>query len=52
MMWPPRYERKGYNIDVIKPSAFLAVAITVNHFIYLFNWTSVDLGSDSMMAPT
>ena len=34
------YKRKGYNIDAIKYSAYLAVdTITVDHFAYLFNYT-------------
>ena len=45
------YKRKGYNLDVIKQSACLAVnLITVDHFAYLFNGTPVGRGSDSMMA--
>ena len=47
------YKRKGYNIDVIKQSAFFAVdPITVDHFAYLFNCTLVGRGSNSMIAPT
>ena len=47
------YKRKGYNIDVIKQSASLSVSpITLDHFVYLFNCTQVDRGSDSMMAQT
>ena len=45
------YKQKGYNIDVIKQSACLAVyPITVDHFAYLLNCTPVRRGADSMMA--
>ena len=40
-------EQKGYNIDVIKQSACLAVnPITVEHFDYIFNSTPIGRGSD------
>ena len=46
-----RYKRKGYNIDVIKHFACLAVnPITVDHFAYLFNCTHVS--PDSIIGPT
>ena len=45
------YQRKGYNIDVMKQSACLEVnPVTVDHFPYLFNCTPVDRGSASLMA--
>ena len=44
---------KGYNIDIIKQSAYLAVdPITADYFAYLLICTTVSRGSDSMMAPT
>ena len=44
--------KKGYNIDVIKQSACLAVdSITIDHLVYFFNWVPVGRGSISMMAP-
>ena len=37
------YKQKGYNIDIIKQSAWLAVnPIIVDHFAHLFNCTPVD----------
>ena len=48
-----RYERIGYNINIIRQSACLVFnPITVNNFAPLFNCTPVDRASDSMMAPT
>ena len=45
------HKQKGYNIDVIKQSASLALnPVTVDHFAYLFNFTPVGRGSDFMMA--
>ena len=47
------YKRTECNIDAIKQSAGLAVnPITVDHFAYLFNSTSVGRVSDSMMPLT
>ena len=44
------YKRNGYNIDVMKQAACLAVnPITVDHFAFLFNCTPVGRGSDSVM---
>ena len=46
-----QYKRIGYNIDVIRQSACLAVnPITVNKFAVLFNCMPVGRGSDSMIA--
>ena len=48
-----RYKRIGYNIDIMRQSAFLVFnPITVNNFASLFNCTPVGRASDSMMAPT
>ena len=48
-----RYKRTGYNVDVMRQSAFLVVnPITVNNFAVLFSCTPVGRGSDSMIAPT
>ena len=48
-----RYERIGYNINVMRQSACLGVnTITVNNFASLFNYTPVGRTSDSMMSPT
>ena len=48
-----RYERTGYNINVMRQSACLVFnPITVNNFASLFNCTPVGRASDSMMAPT
>ena len=43
----------GYNLNVMRHPACLVInPITVDNFIVLFNCTSVDCASDSMMAPT
>ena len=35
-----RYKRIGYNVDVMRQSAWLVVnPITVNNFAALFNWS-------------
>ena len=47
-----RYKRFGYNLNVMRQSASLAInPITVDGYAALFNCTPVDRGSDSMMAP-
>ena len=48
-----RYERIGYNINVMRQSARLVFnPITVNNFASLFSCTPVGRASDSMMVPT
>ena len=48
-----RYKRIGYNLNVMRQSACLAInPIMVDSFAALFNCTPVDRASDSMMAPT
>ena len=48
-----RYKRIGYNLNVMRQSACLVInPITVDGYASLFNCTSVDRTSDSMMAPT
>ena len=48
-----RYKRIGYNLNVMRQSACLAInPITVDGYAALFNCTPVDRASDSMMAPT
>ena len=48
-----RYKRIGYNLNVMRQSAFLVInPITVDGYASLFNCTSVDRASDSMIAPT
>ena len=48
-----RYKRIGYNLNVMQQSACLVInPITVDGYAALFNCTSVDRASDSMMAPT
>ena len=48
-----RYERMGYNLNVMRQSACLVInPITVDGYAALFNCTPVDRASDSMMAPT
>ena len=45
--------RIGYDLNVMRQSACLVInPITVDSFAALFNCTSVDRASDSMMAPT
>ena len=47
-----RYKRIGYNLNVMRQSACLVIyQITVDSYGALFNCTSVDRASDSMMAP-
>ena len=42
-----RYKKIGYNIDVLRQTACLAVnPIKVNNFAYLFDCTTVDWASD------
>ena len=46
------YKGKGYNTDVIKQCAYLAVdPITVDHFAYIFNCKPMGWGSESTMVP-
>ena len=48
-----RYKRIGYNLNIMRHSACLAInPITVDGFAALFNYTPVVRASDSMMAPT
>ena len=48
-----RYKRIGYNVNVMRQSACLVInPITIDGYATLFNCTSVDRASDSMMAPT
>ena len=48
-----RYTRIGYNLNVMRQSACLAInPITVDGYATLFNCMLVDRVSDSMMAPT
>ena len=48
-----RYKRIGYNLNVMRQSAFLVIdPITVDGYAALFNFTPVDRASDPMMAPT
>ena len=48
-----RYERIGYNLNVMRQSACLVInPIKVDGYVALFNCTSVNRASDSMMAPT
>ena len=48
-----RHKRIGYDLNVMRQSACLVInPITVDKFAALFNSTSVDRASDSMMAPT
>ena len=47
-----RYKRIGYNLNVMRQSACLAInPIMVDSFAAFFNCTPVDRASDSMMAP-
>ena len=42
-----RYKKIGYNIDVLRQTAFLVVnPIKVNKFAYFFDCTTVGRGSD------
>ena len=48
-----RYKRIGYNQTVMRQSARLVInTITVDGYAALFNCTSEDRASDSMMDPT
>ena len=48
-----RYERIGYNINVMRQSACLVInPITADNFASLFNCTPVGRAPDSMMGPT
>ena len=48
-----RYKRIGYNLNVMRQSACLAInQIMVDGYAALFNCTPVDRASDYMMAPT
>ena len=48
-----RYKRIGYNLNVMRQTACLAInPITVDGNDALFNCTPMDRASDSMMAPT
>ena len=47
-----RYKRVGYNLNVMRQSAYLVInSITVDGYAALFNCTPVDRASDSIMAP-
>ena len=47
------YKRIGYNLNVMRQSAYLAInQIMVDGYAALFNCTPVDRASDYMMAPT
>ena len=49
-----RYIRTGYNLNVMRQSAWLVFfnPITVKNYALLFNCTPMDRASDSLMAPT
>ena len=48
-----RYKRIGYNLNVLRQSAYLVInPIMIDGFAALFNCTPVDRASDSMMVPT
>ena len=48
-----RHKRIGYDLNVIRQSSCLVInPISIDNFAALFNFTPVDLASDSMMAPT
>ena len=48
-----RHKRIGYNLNVMRQPAYLVInPITVDNFAALFNCTSVDRASDSLMTPT
>ena len=48
-----RHKRISYDLNVMRQSACLVInPITVDYFAALYNCTSVDRASDSMMAPT
>ena len=47
------YRRIGYNLNVMRQSAFLVFnPIMVDNYAAFFNCTPVGRASDSMMAPT
>ena len=47
-----RYKRIGYDLNVMRQSACLVInPIKVDGYAALFNYTSVDRASDTMMAP-
>ena len=44
-----RYEKTGYNIDVLRQTAYLVVnPIKINNFAYIFDCTTVGRVSDRM----
>ena len=48
-----RYKHIGYHLNAMRqPACLVNNPITVDNFAGLFNCTSVDRASDSMMAPT
>ena len=48
-----RYEKMGYNIDVLRQTACWVVnPIKVNNFAYLFDNTTVGRASDRMTVPS
>ena len=48
-----RYKRIGFNLNVMRQSACLVInPITVDGYAALFNCTSVDRASDTIMAST
>ena len=48
-----RYKRIGYNLNIMRQSAYLVFnPITVDNYAAFFNCTPVGRASDSMMAPT
>ena len=48
-----RYKRIGYDLNITRQTACLVInPITVDGFAALFNGTSVDRASDSIMVPT
>ena len=48
-----RHKCIGYDLNVMRQSSCLVInPITVDNFAALFNCTTVDRASDSMMAPT
>ena len=47
-----RYRRIGYNLNVMRQSAYLVFNPIINNYAVFYNGTQVDRASDSMMAPT
>ena len=48
-----RHKRIGYDLNVMQQSVCIVInPIMVDNFAALFNCTSVDRASDSMMVPT